>query len=226
MEIAASLAKGIPNPDAEHLGGGVFESGDFVETLVVQGVVDVGEVVSEGLKGFGGDFNGEAVSVHGVAFVVWGQFGKGVGRFESKSDAVGEVGLFGFTDDFRVKGTRAANRDTHFGERRDEGRCLLEYPVLKILDGGLSDPVEVVQGLVIDSAVYRLEGVGYVGVVHDPIEIGVEFACDDEVQGVAVAVQTGFFAAVRGAMGGFELERFYQVEAGHPDIVTNRCKTY
>ena len=79
----------------------------------------------------------------------------------------------------------------------------------------------MIERLVIELLVDRLEDPRDVRVVHDPTELGVEWPFYGEVQGIGVPVQSGGIGADGRTVRGFELKGFYKVNAGHRGIVPN-----
>jgi len=111
-----------------------------------------------------------------------------------------------------IDATRGASfGDDDFGELREFGLQAPPDPGGDVLAGGVFEAGDFVEIMVVQLFPERLEGPGDVGVIHEPAELGVAFAGDDDFSLEAVAVQAAAFVRlgeVRQQVRGFKLEGF------------------
>ena len=105
--------------------------------------------------------------------------------------------------------------DDDFGELGELGFEAVPDPDGDVFAGGVFEARDVVEIAVVELFPERFEGVRDVRVIHDPAELGIAFAVDDDFGAEAVAMEAAAFVALgqmREEMGGFELKRLTELE--------------
>lgn len=147
---------------------------DVVQALMIQYTVKGPEIGSQRRDIVSSNFHGEAVTVHGVAFVIGRQIWESMSGFESKPDAIGEMTRFRGIELRRVEHALPDDCNMDVFEQGNAEFRVFEDPGSETRKRGVVESFDVVQGPMIQLMINRREGFGDVRVVHHPAQGRVE----------------------------------------------------